>query len=247
MDVKEQLDELRAHYNRREFIENDPVQFPHRYTLLQDVEIVCFLIATISWGNRQSILNSGERLLALMGDSPFDYILSEGYKTLTNKNIHRTFFESDLAYYCKGLKSLYTEYNSLEKLFAESGDLWSGISNYREKIALANGGVNSKHISNPLKNSACKRLHMALRWLVRRDGVVDLGLWRSISPASLSIPLDTHVARISRELGLLTRKSNDKKAVEELTNKLLDLDPIDPISYDFALFGWGENRKFLKE
>lgn len=245
--IKEQLDQLRSRYNCKEFIEKDPVQFSHRYDRKQDVEIVSFLVATISWGNRQSILKSAEKMLALMGTSPYEFVQSKEYLNLGKANIHRTFFETDLAYYCRGLDALYNKYDSLEELFSADKCLWKGIVNFRNEVVLANNGMESKHISNPLKNSASKRLHMALRWLVRNDGIVDLGLWPSISPSQLFIPIDTHVARISRELGLLKRKSNDRKAVVELTSKLREIDPLDPVSYDFALFGWGENRNFLKE
>lgn len=242
MDIKERLDELRAKYNVPQFIENDPVQFAHRYTSLQDIEIVSFIIATISWGKRPMILKSAERILSIMGNSPYDYIMSKGYESLQTANLHRTFFEDDLAYYAKGLNTLYQSHSSLEPIFANESSLWDGIASFREAIAKANGGVGSKHISNPSKGSACKRLFMGLRWLVRNDGIVDLGVWKTISASQLYIPLDTHVARVSRELGLLERKSNDRKAVELLTESLRKLDSNDPISYDFALFGWGEDR-----
>ena len=240
--LKDQLDLLREKYNCIEFIEKDPIQFAHRYSRLQDIEVVSFLVATISWGKRPLILRSAEKMLAIMGNSPFDYIRNQGYLKLGSANIHRTFFEDDLQYYCRGLRALYEEYASLENIFSGEPTLWEGIQSFRSRIAEANGGLESKHISNPLKNSACKRLFMALRWLVRQDGIVDLGVWKTISPSQLFIPLDTHVARVSRELGLLKRKSNDRKAVEELTENLRKIDETDPVSYDFALFGWGEDR-----
>ena len=243
MDVKERLDELRAKYNTPQFIDNDPVQFAHRYSRLQDIEIVSFIIATISWGKRPMILKSAERILNIMGESPYDYIMSEGYHTLQGSNLHRTFFETDLRYYAQGLHDIYQTRDSLEELFTNESSLWEGISAFRQAVADANFGVSTKHISNPDKGSACKRLFMGLRWLVRRDGIVDLGVWKNISPSELYIPLDTHVARVSRELGLLDRKVNDRTAVELLTENLKKLDAEDPISYDFALFGWGEDRQ----
>jgi uncharacterized protein (TIGR02757 family) len=173
--------------------------------------------------------------------------MSGGYKKLKNKNIHRTFFEDDLKYFCKGLEYCYTKYGNLEKLFActqvdNSKTTWEGIALFRKEMAIANNGHYSKHISNPGEadrgGSACKRLNLALRWLVRA-GPVDLALWKIIKPSALYIPLDVHVARTARKLGLLQRKSNDKKAVTELTEKLREFCPEDPVKYDFALFGIG--------
>lgn len=241
MDIKERLDELRVKYNTPQFIANDPVQFAHRYSRLQDIEIVSFIVATISWGKRPMILKSAERILNIMGSSPYDYIMSEGYNSLQGGNLHRTFFETDLRHYAKGLHEIYLSQDSIEPLFVGKSSLWKGISTFREAVIRANGGINTKHISNPDKASACKRLFMALRWLVRTDGIVDLGVWKNINPNELYIPLDTHVARVSRELGLLERKANDRIAVELLTENLRKLDSDDPISYDFALFGWGED------
>ena len=248
--MKAYLDELVIKYNTPEFIENDPVQFPHRYSEKNDIEIVAFLIATIAWGKRSMILNSANRLLDAMGKSPYDFVMSEGWRNLEpDKCVHRTFFNRDLIYYCNGLKYIYEEYQSLEDIFALNGnhDAWQGIQNFRDRIQTANDGESSVHISNPYcenpkKGSACKRLHLALRWLVRNDGIVDLGIWNKLQPSDLMIPLDVHVGRISRELGLVDRKSNDRTTVESITSKLRELDPHDPIKYDFALFGYGVSR-----
>jgi uncharacterized protein (TIGR02757 family) len=183
-----------------------------------------------------------------MGNKPYAYVMNGDYSNLKKKNIHRTFFESDLKYFCRGLKHCYTKYGNLEKLFASTQsacshvDIWKGITLFREEMARPNKGCYSKHFSNPgkegLNGSACKRLNLALRWLVR-GAPVDLGLWKSVKPASLYIPLDVHVARTARQLGLLQRKSNDKKAVIELTEKLREFNPDDPVRYDFSLFGMG--------
>jgi len=205
---------------------------------------VSFLVATIAWGNRKMILNSANNMLAIMGKSPYDYVMSGGWEKLDDsKCVHRTFFGRDLKYYCKGLSKAYQmPVNSLENVFYnEEHDVWRGIQNFRDLIAEANG-CTSKHISNPSccepkKGSACKRLHMALRWLVRNDGMVDLGIWKRLNPRDLMIPLDVHVARVSRDLGLIERKSNDRQTVEMLTAKLREFDPADPVKYDFALFG----------
>ena len=187
------------------------------------------------------ILNSATRMFAKMGSSPYDFVMSEGYAQLGSANIHRTFFEKDLVYLCRGLRACYLEFGGLEAVFAGKPTLWDGIDTFRNTLAAANGDVFSKHVSNPNTNSACKRLHLALRWLVRNDDIVDLGDWSLISTAELYIPLDVHVGRVSRALGLLDRNQNDKKAVESLTEVLRRLDPLDPIKYDYALFGIGES------
>jgi uncharacterized protein (TIGR02757 family) len=229
----------------RDFIADDPVQFPRRFSKKEDIEIAAFLSATIAWGRRDLILRSAEKMFAIMGKNPFSYITTGEYKKLKNKNIHRTFFEDDLKYFCRGFEHCYAKYGSLEKLFAGERNTWEGIAAFREEMAKGNKGQYSKHISNPglpseeeTNGSACKRLNLALRWLVRK-GPVDLGLWKSIKPSALFIPLDVHVARTARQLGLLERKSNDKKAVIELTKRLREFCAQDPVKYDFALFGMG--------
>jgi uncharacterized protein (TIGR02757 family) len=186
-------------------------------------------------------------MFALMGKSPAAFVKNGVYKNLKAGCIHRTFFEDDLKYYCKGFKHCYEKYGSLESLVRsglDGGDMWRAISLYRETMAEGNGGSYTKHIASPEANSACKRINLALRWLVRRESPVDLGLWKSISPALLFIPLDIHVGRTARSLGLLNphRKANDKKAVIALTEKLRAFCPEDPVKYDFALFGMGVNR-----
>jgi uncharacterized protein (TIGR02757 family) len=248
--LKKELDRRRKQNERPEFIESDPAQFPHRYKKRADIEIAAFLAATIAWGRRDLILRSSEKMFALLGPSPAECVCAGGFRKPSGghnsrgRNIHRTFFESDLAYFCRGFRSCYAKYGSLEKLFARgmaadggAGDaaaVWRGIALFREEMAAANGGRYTKHIANP-DSSACKRIHLALRWLAR-PGPVDLGLWKTIPPAALCIPLDVHVARTARRLGLLRRKSNDKKAVIELTAKLREFCPEDPVRYDFALF-----------
>jgi len=235
----------------KDFIKDDPVQFPRRFKKKEDIEIAAFLTATIAWGRRDMILRSAERLFATMGKSPLSYITSQKYKNLKNKNIHRTFFENDLKYFCRGFEHCYAKYGNLEKLFTDGENTWEGIALFRKEMAKGNKGQYSKHISNPGKaddkenesnGSACKRLNLALRWLVRKDPV-DLGLWKNIKPSGLYIPLDVHVARTARKLGLLERKSNDKKAVIELTEKLRTYCADDPVKYDFSLFGMGIENK----
>ena len=256
-DLKSKLDELYRRNNTEEFIESDPVQFVHQYRSRNDREIAAFLTATIAWGRRDLIIKSAEKMFSLMGKGPYDYIMKGNYHNLRvrepaiNTSIHRTFFEEDLRYFCRGLRACYEHYGNLEKLFASAPDLWEGIGLFREVIAGANSSgkpdspeyspVYSKHIANPASASACKRLFLALRWLVRREGPVDLGLWKGISPSSLYIPLDLHVGRVAREFGLLDKnpKANNKKAVISLTEKLRELCPEDPVKYDLALFGLG--------
>lgn len=240
MDVKAFLDEWVGKINVPAYIETDPVQFPLNYSHFSDREVAAFLTATITWGNRKMILQSAGRMFAKMGVSPYDFIMSQGYLNLRGGNIHRTFFEKDLVYLCQGLRACYQEFGSIEAVFAGKTSLWEGIDTFRNRLAAANEGIFSKHVSNPTTNSACKRLHLALRWLVRNDGIVDLGIWKSISPAELYIPLDVHVGRVSRTLGLLDRNQNDKKSVEALTELLRGFNPADPVVYDYALFGIGE-------
>ena len=184
-------------------------------------------------------------MFTLLGPSPHDFIMKGDYQKLKTRSknhprglsLHRTFFEEDLLYFCKGFRACYAKYGSLEALFASAGDVWEGINLFRETMAAGNGGLYTKHIANPAANSACKRINLALRWLVRQEGPVDLGLWKSISPSSIFIPLDLHVGRNARKIGLLERKANDKKAVILLTEKLKEFCPEDPVKYDLALFG----------
>jgi uncharacterized protein (TIGR02757 family) len=218
------------------FIVRDPVQFPRRFTKRADVEIAAFLAATIAWGRRDLIIKSAEKMFALMEPGPAAFVMAGNYRKLKDGNIHRTFFEGDLKYFCTGFRRCYAKYGSLEKLFSAAPDIWQGIALFRREMATANKGRFSKHIADSESGSACKRINLALRWLVR-EGPVDLGLWKSIKPAALFVPLDVHAARTSRRLGLLKRKSNDRKAVEELTAKLREFCRKDPVKYDFALFG----------
>jgi len=220
----------------RDFIAHDPVQFPRRYVKRADIEIAAFLAAAIAWGRRDLIIRSAGRMFALMGDSPAAFVTAGNFRKLKDACVHRTFFEDDLKYFCVGFRHCYTKYGNLEKLFSSAPDTWSGISLFRQEMATANRGRYSKHIANPEAGSACKRINLALRWLVR-EGPIDLALWKKPPPAALHIPLDVHVARTARSLGLLKRKSNDRAAVVELTEKLRAICPDDPVKYDFALFG----------
>ena len=247
--LKEYLDEQTIRINTSAFIENDPVQFPRRYTRLQDIEIVAFLSATIAWGKRTIILKSAERMLSKMGESPYDFVMNEGFKTLGTANVHRTFFEQDLAYILKGFNSIFLRFGSIETFLKNIPNLnnaWDITGVLYNEIKKANENKhNSKCFSSNYEKSALKRINLALRWLVRNDGIVDLGVWTFMNPGQLYIPLDVHVGNTARELGLLQRTSNDRKAVEQLTFMLRRFCPEDPVKYDFALFGIGIDNKLL--
>lgn len=246
-DLVRLLDEETARINSPAFIEGDPVQFPRRFSDLRDIEIVALLSAMIAWGNRKMICRDAERLLDAMNNEPYIYLKEGAFENFDdNRNIHRTFFGRHLKYFMRGMREIYSRFPSLDAL-GQSLDLrneeapaWRLVSEIQKYMSASNEGTTcSQCFPVNLKNTALKRINMALRWLVRDDGIVDLGVWKSIPKSKLYIPLDVHVGNISRKLGLLSRKSNDRKSVEELTAVLRQLDPDDPVKYDFALFGIG--------
>lgn len=250
-ELKDFLDKKVDEFNNPSFIESDPIIIPHRFTLKEDIEISGFLTATIAWGNRKSIIKNANRMVELMGDSPYDFVLNhkEHHLEPLQHFVHRTFNGSDFLGFISGLKHIYTEHGGLEKVFTdlqEPNTLQPTIAKFKELFFQApHIKRTQKHISNPLKGSSAKRINMYLRWLVRRDDSgVDFGLWKRIPTSSLSCPLDIHSGNVARKLGLLTRKQNDAKAVVELDNSLRLMDPIDPVKYDFALFGLGVFEKF---
>ena len=236
------LEEKVILYNNPNFIESDPIQIPHRFSLKEDIEIAGFLAATIAWGNRKMIIRNAQKMVEIMGNSPYDFVMN-----YTNKDadklqnfVHRTFNSDDFIGFIKGLKNVYTRYNSLENVFNRYDDLQLSIHHFKQDFFDGNHLQRTeKHISDPLKGSAAKRINMFLRWMVRNDHKVDFGIWKSISPSQLSCPLDVHSGNVARKLGLLTRKQNDAKALQELDLNLRKLDPNDPVKYDFALFGLG--------
>ena len=245
--LKELLDEKAAQYNTPAFIANDPISFPRSFSRKEDIEIVSLLASIIAWGNRKMILRSGNRMFhEIMHSAPYEFVMGGEWESLDDRqNVHRTFFVSDLKYICRGLRAIFMRYGSTEPLFVGC-TTWEGIERLRNELAAANGGATTKHISNPVTakgkpGSACKRMHMMLRWLCRKDGVVDLGIWDAVSPSQLMIPIDVHVARTARNLGLVARRQNDRRTVEELTERLREFSPDDPVRYDFALFGIGES------
>lgn len=246
-DLRELLDSEARRINSEAFIADDPVQFPRRFSSLPDIEITALLCATLAWGNRRMICRDCEKLLTLMDNQPYAYVIDEGYLDLDpDINIHRTFFGRNLRHYLRGLRAIYTRHGSLNDfaraIGAEEAEApaWRLAEGLNSELSDANSGcTDSRCLPVNTSTTALKRLNMALRWLVRRDGIVDLGVWDSITPAQLRIPLDVHVGDVSRELGLLCRRSNDRKAVEELTARLRKFNPDDPTLYDFALFGIG--------
>ena len=249
MDIKELLDSEARRINHVDFIANDPVQFPRRFEHLQDIEIAALLSATIAWGNRKMICNNCNKMLALMDNQPYDYVMDKGYEELPNMNIHRTFFSKNLRYYLRGLNFIYSKYGSLhdfaKHMAISSSEFpsWKLVEEMNKVFTEANNGESDNRcLPGNLQNTALKRINMALRWLVRDDGIVDMGVWNVIKPSQLFIPLDVHVGNVSRELGLLTRNANDRKATIELTEVLRRMRPEDPVWYDYALFGIGVER-----
>ena len=245
-EIKQLLDEEASRINHVSFIEKDPVQFPRRFSSLQDIEIVSFLAAMLAWGNRKMICRDIEKMLNLMDHLPYHYVMDKGYEDLDPAlNIHRTFFARHLSHFLKGLRRIYTEFGSINnfvkqnRIEEESAPAWKLVEMLNAILKEENGESTSRCLPLNLQNSALKRVNMALRWLVRDDGIVDMGVWDSIPKSKLFIPLDVHVGNVSRELGLLNRKQNDRKSAEELTGVLKEFRPEDPTFYDFALFGIG--------
>ncbi len=250
-ELKEFLDAKVEQYNHPKFIESDPIQIPHSYSQKEDIEISAFLTATIAWGNRKSIINNALRMMQLLDNVPYDFVLNHRESDLVRLSgfVHRTFNEVDLAYFIRGLKNIYQNHKGLEAVFAHkitTDTLQPAISSFKETFfELPHPSRTTKHVSDPLKGSAAKRLNMFLRWMVRDSSTgVDFGLWKSISPSVLSCPLDVHSGNVARKLKLLKRKQNDAKALAELDKSLRQLDPNDPVKYDFALFGLGVFEKF---
>jgi uncharacterized protein (TIGR02757 family) len=251
LELKSFLDEKVELYNRPNFIESDPIQIPHRYTLKEDKEIAGFLVATIAWGNRKMIIQNSIKMMNLLGNSPYDFILNHKENNLENleKFVHRTFNGQDFTYFIKSLNNIYLNHGGLENIFTkhqESDSLQSAITEFKKIFFELDHSIRTeKHVSDPSKNSSSKRINMWLRWNCRQDSKgVDLGIWKNISPAKLSCPLDVHSGNVARKLGLLTRTQNDGKALSELDSNLRLLDPKDPVKYDFALFGLGVFEKF---
>lgn len=246
-ELQEYLDFKAEQYESPTFIEKDPIQVPHRFERKEDIEIAGFVMATISWGNRQSILKSGDKLMELFGNAPYDFIMD--YQPVQNMPfVHRTFNPIDLDFFCRSLQHLYKGGGLQEAFQIKKGQkkcLQQRIINFREAfLETPHEQRSEKHISNPSKNSACKRIVMFLRWMVRDAGKgVDFGLWNTIDKSELYVPLDVHTGNVARSLGILKRKQNDWKTNEALIKYLRRLDKNDPAKYDFALFGIGVNKE----
>ena len=247
-DLKKFLDEKYQEYNNVKFIEDDPIQIPHLFTNHKDIEIAGFLTSIISWGNRKSIINNAKKMMNLLDNSPYDFIKNcKDSEIKKLEFIHRTFNSIDFRFFLHSLKNIYTQNESMEDVFLDddSDFMFNGIINFRKMFFSVDHEKRSqKHISNPLKNSCCKRINMFLRWMVRNDENVDFGIWKKINKSRLSCPLDVHTGRVARKLGLIQRKQNDFKSLCELDKNLRLLNKDDPVKYDFSLFGLGMYEGF---
>lgn len=250
LDLKYFLDEKVALYNRFDFIELDPISIPHQYKKKQDIEISGFFAATLAWGQRVTVINKCKELLLMMDNAPHDFLMNHSLRDLKafEKFKHRTFNATDVLYFVESLSQYYKKQNSLEDAFLASSDTTSGfpieegLMHFHETFfSLPDYPKRTlKHVSTPARKSACKRLNMYLRWMVRHDERgVDFGIWKKLSPSQLICPCDVHVERVARKLKLIKRKQLDWETALELTANLRSLDPLDPVKYDFALFGLG--------
>jgi uncharacterized protein (TIGR02757 family) len=250
-DLKSFLDEKVIKYNQPFFIETDPIQIPKNFSEKEDIEIAAFLTATIAWGNRLSIIKNAAILMALMENQPYDFVLNSSSSDLKKLGyfVHRTFNGSDCVFFIQSLKNIYQKHNGLQPVFEngyrKGNEVRSALIGFYNVFFEIGGERSRKHISNVEKGASAKRLNMFLRWMVRNDkSNVDFALWKGIPQSALLLPLDVHTGNVSRKLGLLNRKSNDWKAVEEVTQSLRKFDSEDPVKYDFALFGLGVFEKF---
>ena len=252
-DLKKFLDSKLLTYNKPAFIVGDPVVIPHSFTLKQDIEIAGLFAAVLAWGNRATIINNCRKLMHLMGDAPHDFILNHRESDLKPfiHFVHRTFNATDLLYFISFLQHHYREYSSLEDAFVpgkqyKEDNVEQALIHFHDYFfSIEHPARTRKHIATPLRNSACKRINMYLRWMVRKDkSGVDFGIWKKIKPTQLVCPLDVHVARVAERLGLIDNiKSNWTNALV-LTERLKELNPADPAVYDYALFGLGAEERF---
>jgi len=247
-NLKAFLDEQVDQFNDVSFIEKDPISLPRLFSKLQDIEIIGFWIAMLSWGQRVTIINKGKELIEKMDGSPHDFIVNhkESDRKIFESFKHRTFQAIDTLYFLEFLQQYYRNNQSLETAFIPKYKLdftiKESLTHFHEQFfSLENAPQRTKkHVATPVRKSTCKRLNMFLRWMVRKDQKgVDFGLWSMIKPAQLHIPLDVHVDKVARTLGLIKRKQTDWQTVEELTQRLAEFDPNDPVKYDYALFGLG--------
>jgi len=254
LELKTFLDQKVSEYNRPDFIPIDPIAIPHLFTKKQDIEIAGFFAATLAWGQRKTIINKCRELMAMMDNAPYDFILNHQDNDLKPflQFKHRTFNDIDTLYFIEFFSSFYREHESLEEAFCigfhDSPDVMKDLlSNFHEYFFQSPEAPQRtrKHVATPKRKAACKRINMFLRWMVRQDEQgVDFGIWKKIKPYQLICPCDLHVDRVARKLGLITRKQTDWLTAVELTQHLRELDPVDPIKYDFALFGMGVMEKY---
>lgn len=269
IDIKSFLDTKVVQYNRPEFIKNDPICIPHLFTKNQDIEIMGFWAATLAWGQRVTIINKCRELIALMDGAPYDFIMN--HQEIDLKKLlqfkHRTFNDIDTLYFIAFFRSHYSNHESLEDAFIPTKTPLVNLSDSEGSVKRQENDLlietylnhfrsyffslpdfphrTKKHVSSPSQKSTCKRLNMFLRWMVRKDNCgVDFGIWNQIKPADLICPCDLHVDRVARKLKLITRKQTDWQTAVELTEKLRELDPTDPVKYDFALFGLGIEERW---
>lgn len=247
-EIKSFLDFKYEKFNNPKFIESDPIQIPHLWSRKEDIEISGFITASIAWGQRKTIIHNARSIMKLMDDAPYDFIINHKNKDLDrfNHSGHRTFKPEDLKFFIKSLQNIYMQVGSIEAVFTNSNGVFNGLVEfYKLFFSISHLPRSRKHVANVAVGSAGKRLNMYLRWMVRKDGRgVDFGIWDSVKPSELFIPLDVHTGNIARKLGILKRTQNDWKAVTELTDYLRKLDSSDPVKYDFALFGVGVNEDF---
>ncbi|MEN8745155.1 MAG: TIGR02757 family protein [Polaribacter sp.] len=250
-ELKEFLDEKVLFYENPKFIVSDPIQIPHLFSKKEDIEIAAFLTAIISWGNRTMIIRNASKMMQLLDYAPHDFIMNHQKKDLKCLDgfVHRTFNSIDLQQFINSLQHIYKEHGGLEnalKIRDKTDTYQTAIHHFKNIFfEIAHPQRTQKHISDPLKNSAAKRINMFLRWMVRdKKTGVDFGIWKTHNTANLSCPLDVHSGNVARKLALLLRKQNDWKAVLELDRNLRLLDKKDPVKYDFALFGLGVFEKF---
>lgn len=248
--VQALLEKKFRQYNRPDFIPNDPIAIPHQFTDQADIEIAGFFAAVFAWGNRTTILNKSRELLQLMDNAPYLFITQHHEKDLKKllSFKHRTFQSTDLLYFIQFLRHHYQQHHSLETAFAlDQRSMEARLNRFHDYFfSMPDAPERTrKHIASPERGSTCKRLNMYLRWMVRKDKQgVDFGIWKTIKPSELICPVDVHVARVSRKLGLIERTQTDWLTALELTETLRSFDPKDPVKYDFALFSLGVNEKF---
>jgi len=251
-NIQSFLDQKVISFNRDSFIETDPIRIPKLFTTKENIEIAGFLAATLAWGQRPTIIRNGLKLVELMRNDPIEFLLStpeDEWNVFLNFK-HRTFNGTDCIYFLKALRNIYLNHGGLEQVFNQGFQkdqtVYSALIYFRKIFfELEHERRTEKHVSDVQKGAAGKRLNMYLRWMIRNDhSGVDFGIWKQIPASALMLPLDVHTGNVSRKLGLLNRTQNDWRTVEEITARLREFDPKDPIKYDFALFGLGAFEKF---